>query len=155
MINKTPSQPKAADFSLRLVKIMPQVMRGFLRTQTDALAKGQITAPQYFVLDMIVSSGPMKMTDLARELSVSLPAISGLVGRMCRMKLVKRLYPEKDRRVIRVEVTAKGKNLVKLITSQRQKMFENIFASLSERDRSEYLRIILKIRNVLNRGKQG
>lgn len=143
------SQDTVVGFSRRLMEVMPQVMRGFLRTQTDALTKGQITAPQYLVLDMIAVAGPMKMTDIARELSVSLPALSGLVNRMYKMKLVKRMYPEKDRRVIRIDITIKGRNLVILIASQRRKMFEKIFSELTERDRGEYLRIILKIREIL------
>ncbi|MFH1094105.1 MAG: MarR family transcriptional regulator [Candidatus Omnitrophota bacterium] len=141
------------DFARKVMEVLPLVMRGFLRTQTDALAKGKISAPQYLVLDLIVKQGAMKMTRLADELAVSLPAMSGLVDRLYKIKLIKRIYPEKDRRVITIDVTPKGKNIVHVLQIQREKKFQEIFEQLDEKDRKDYLRVIMKIKEILSNSK--
>ena len=136
-------------FAGKIIEIWPQVMRGFMRAQTDALAQGKITEPQYFVLDLIVTRGSIKMSKLAAALCVSLPAMSGLINRLHKMKLVKRVYPEKDRRVIRIEITTGGRNVVNTITVQRMAGIKKIFSQLPKQDRKEYLRIVTKIKNIL------
>lgn len=139
----------AAEFSKKLVDILPKVMQGFLRRQTDALAKGKITAPQYLVLDLIYRQGAQKMSSLAKELNVSLPAMTGLIERLFKLGIVKRIYGEKDRRVITIEMSAKGEDLVKAIRKQRESIFAEIFGRLTQEERVDYLRILLKIKDIL------
>ena len=143
------------DFVTQVMEVLPQVIRGFLRTQANALSRGQISPPQYFVLDAIDRQGALKMSELAAELSVSLPAMSGLVNRLYKMKLVKRIYPEKDRRVIKIDISLRGKNILKTIRAQREAGFQKIFRQLSQKDRAEYLRIITKMRDILNKDITG
>ncbi len=137
-------------FVVQVVDVLPQVIRGFLRTQGNALSRGQITLAQYFVLDAVDRQGALRMGELAAELAVSLPAMSGMVNRMYKMKLVKRIFPEKDRRIIKIDLTAGGKNILKTIREQRQAGYRKIFGKLSQKDRQEYLRIITKMRDILN-----
>jgi len=139
------------EFARRLVDVFPQVMRGVMRRQTDALTKGQITAPQFLVLDLIYRLGPQKMGVLAETLSVSLPAASGLVDRLHKLGLVERVYEEKDRRIIRIELKPRGKSVVKTFRLQREKIIAEIFGQLSENDRNDYLRILIKIKDIINK----
>lgn len=139
----------AAQFSKELVSVLPQVMRGVLARQSDALTRGKVTAPQFLVLDFIYNKGPVKMSVLARALAVSLPAMSGLVNRLHKMKMVLRLYEEQDRRIIKIQLTTKGTEIVKTFRIQREKILAEIFGQLAEKDRRDYLRIILKVKDIL------
>ena len=143
------------NFVAQVMEVLPQVIRGFLRTQGNALSLGQLSPPQYFVLESIEKQGALKMSELAAELVVSLPAMSGLVDRLYKMKLVKRIYPEKDRRVIRIDITLRGKNILKTIRAQREAGFRKIFGQLSQKDRMAYLSIITKVRDILNKDVTG
>ncbi|MCG2710901.1 MAG: MarR family transcriptional regulator [Candidatus Omnitrophica bacterium] len=139
------------NFVTRVMEVLPQVIRGFLRTQGNALSRGQISPAQYFALDAVDRQEALKMGELAAELSVSLPAMSGLVERLCKIKLVKRVYPEKDRRVIKIAISPRGKNILERIRVQREIGFEKIFSQLPQKDRMDYLRIIIKVRDILNK----
>ncbi|MFH2137712.1 MAG: MarR family transcriptional regulator [Candidatus Omnitrophota bacterium] len=144
------NRPDSVDvFARELSEIFPQVIRGVMSRETHALARGKITAPQYLVLELLHSQGPSKMSCLAEEFRVSSPAMSGLVDRLFKMNVVKRVYGEKDRRVIRIELTAKGKKLAEEISRQKQKMIKEFFGQLAEKDRRDYLRILKKIRGLL------
>ena len=134
-------------FSRELMQVFPQVIRGM--KVTDALGRGAITLPQFLSLDLLYSQGFLKMKDIAHALDISLPAATGLISRLVRMGMVERVYDTKDRRVIYVNLTSKGKKMVAQVKSQRQKKIEHVFGKLSEKERSVYLQIIRKVRNIL------
>ncbi|HAJ57230.1 MAG TPA: hypothetical protein DCL35_05615 [Candidatus Omnitrophica bacterium] len=136
-------------FSGEMIRIMPSVIRGMLKKQTDEIARGHITMPQYLVLDLIDKSGPLKMTQIAREMDASLPAMSGIVERLHILKMVERFYDRRDRRIVKIGLTVKGKKVVKKITHQREKMVESVFGRLTEKERQAYLKIFKKVRDIL------
>lgn len=136
-------------FAARMTEVLPQVMRGFLRMQSDDLARGKLSVPQFLVLDLLYLEGRLKMTRLAREIRVSLPAMSGLVDRLFKMGLVSRLFDESDRRIIKIGLTQKAKNIINNIHEQRENSIMRIFEKLEESEREEYLRILKKIRSIL------
>ncbi len=141
------------DYSQEMVEVLPRVMRGVMRWRSDALLSGKITPPQFLALNLIFETGPLRMTDVAADLKVSLPAVSGMVERLCRLGLVRRQPGETDRRIIRVELTLKGRELIKKARSQREETFSRIFRRLSEEDRKSYLRIMRRIKEMLESGE--
>jgi len=72
-----------------------------------------LTAPRLSALSVIVFGGPIAMSDLAAAEQVRLPTISRLVTDLEREGLVKRSPDAKDRRVLRVAATRKGRRLLK------------------------------------------
>lgn len=53
-------------------------------------------------------TGAARLTDIAEELGVSTAAITGTVDQLEKLKLVRRHYSAKDRRVIICEITSAG-----------------------------------------------
>ena len=139
------------EFSKRYIAIMSEIIRKAMHSQTDELAKGKITIPQFLVLHIISKSGAQKMSFLAKEMGISLPAISGLINRLHKIGVIRRIYDQADRRIIRVDLTAKGKDLVRQVILQRQKMISNIFSAVSPQERKEFLKILSKIHNLYKR----
>lgn len=138
-----------SEFAKNLVAVLPQVMRGVLRRQNDALTTGKVTPQQFLVLDIIYTEGRQKMSCLAGTLAISLPAMTGLIERLHKMGLIKRMYEENDRRVIRIALAPKGVDVVKSFRAQREKIIAEIFGKLSEKDREEYLKILFKIKEII------
>ena len=135
-------------FAQKISKILPQVIRWFHMNRANAMIKSQLNPAQFFVLDMICEKGPQKMSDLAKGLKVSLPAVTKIVDKLCAMKMVERIHGRQDRRVIRIDILAKGRKIVNLFAEQRNRAFVEMFAQLNEKDRQDYLRVITKIRNI-------
>lgn len=148
------SELNISEFSRKLFTLMPAIMRGFLEHQTDEVAKGTISMPQYLVLHQVFSNGEQKMTALAREMSVSLPAMTGLVTRLHKLGMVKRTSGIEDRRIIHIGLTTKGKNVIKKVRQQREKRISKVFGKLEPREREEYLRILIKIHNILHKSSK-
>jgi DNA-binding MarR family transcriptional regulator len=138
-----------AAFSEELSRILPHIVRGMFKRQTDALGRGKITIPQYLSLDLLNTHGVLKMKDIAKELNISLPAATGLISRLHRLGMVKRIFDEKDRRVIYITPTPKGKATTEHIRRQRQRAVQEVFSKLTEKERDSYLRILRKLKKIL------
>ena len=139
------------EFADRINDIIPIMIREFARYQVNELSKGKITLPQFLILDFLEKSGEAKMSGLANFMAVSTAAMTGTVDRLVRYGYVTRELEPEDRRVIKIKITLKGRELVKKINSQRRQMIIDIFGKISEADRSDYLRVLTKIEEILSR----
>jgi DNA-binding MarR family transcriptional regulator len=72
-----------------------------------------------------------QVSDLAETFGVSVPSMSRAVDALVRERLATRVEDPEDRRVRRVEITAKGRGLVHTLLVVRQAGMESFAASLS------------------------
>ena len=140
-------------FVKEMMVIMPGFLRGMHRVQADAVMRGNITVPQFLVLDLIENRGPLKMSEIAKELKVSTPAATGIVERMHILGMVARRYDPKDRRVIRIAVTAKGSGIVRNLRSERSRMIGKFFGRLTAGERASYLKILRKVHDAIKKAR--
>lgn len=140
-----------ADFVGKMNQIMPEIMKGFLHRQNNEVCKGKITFPQLLILELLSRQGASKMTDMAKYMKVSTAASTGIVQRLVLLGYVQREYDATDRRIVRIKLTAKGAQLLKKITQQRTQSVTKIFSQISEDDRGEYLRILMQVKDILDR----
>jgi len=143
------SKDEIAVFADEVSKIIPHIIRGIVRKQGDPWGLGKITIPQYLSLDLINQHKSLKMKDIAKELNVSLPAASGLINRLYTLGMVKRLYDNKDRRVIYIEITPKGRKIVDQVYAHRKKALKDTFSKLTKEERSQYLNLLKRIKTTL------
>ncbi len=137
------------NFAEKMDELMPVLIKEFARWQVNDLSKGKITLPQFLILDFLRRGGESRMTDLARFMKVSTAAMTGIVDRLVRDGYAARDSDPGDRRIIRAKLTMRGNDLVRKVGEQRKEMITNIFGKVSEVDRENYLRILLKIKEIL------
>lgn len=81
------------------------------------------------------ASEAKQVSDLAETFGVSVPSMSRAVDALVTEKLATRVEDPEDRRVRRVEITAKGRELVETLVVVRQAGIESFAASLSAAQR--------------------
>jgi len=138
-----------SDFADRINEIMPVMMKEFSRRQASELLKGKVTLTQILILEFLERQGSTKMTDIARFMKVSTAAATGIVERLVKSGYVIRTFQEGDRRIVRIKINPRGLELVKRVALDRHKMLISIFGKVSDQDRSDYLRVLTKIKNNL------
>jgi len=138
------------EFADKINSIVPIMIKEFSRRHVSELYKGKITLPQFLILDFLYRNEDSKMSDLARFMSVSTAAMTGMIERIVKYGYAIRESEPHDRRVIRIKLTAKGSELVKKINQKRRQMIIEIFGRVSEKDRSDYLRVLAKIKDILS-----
>ena len=140
-----------SDFAQKMNQIMPEIMKGFMRRQNNEIYKGKITLPQLLILELLSRQGASKMTDLAKYMKVTTAASTGIVERLVRQGYVQRAYDRNDRRIVKIQLNAKGTELLKKIIHQRTQSVTKIFGQISEDDRAEYLRILMQVKDILDK----
>ncbi len=139
------------DFAQKMDQIMPEIMKGFARRQNNDVFKGKITLPQLLILGWLSHQGASKMTDLAKFMKVTTAASTGIVQRLVLLGYVQREYDQSDRRIIRIKLSVKGAEVLKKINQQRTQSVTKIFGQLSQDDRGEYLRILMQVKDILDK----
>ncbi len=107
-----------------------------------------LTSPQLWTIKTINESSPINVSDLADNLYLHPTTVIGIIDRLEKQNLVKRRRSKDDRRVVWIELTAKGNDLVKSAPEVAQGLLvsglEDISANnLIEIDRS--MKCLVKI----------
>jgi len=137
------------EFADRINDVVPVMIKEFSRRNVAELYKGKITLPQFLILGFLHNNGDSKMCGIAKFMSVSTAAMTGMVDRLEKYGYVKRESEPQDRRIINVSLTHRGLELVKKINHERRSMIIDVFGKVSEQDRSDYLRVLMKIKEIL------
>ena len=133
------------DFGTEISKIMPLILREVTRKQMRILAKDFLAIPHIIILDLLLEKGPCRMTELAKALGLTGPAITAIADKMLRLKLVKRERSSEDRRVVKVSILEKGEKTIRRINVERRDAANAIFSPLAKEERREYLSLLRKV----------
>ena len=152
MKSKEISQGSAAEHSkeslrtlLRMLSCETVIER---RLRTLLRQNFSITLPQFDVLAELDRAGqPLTMSQLSRELMVSNGNVTGVIDRLEKTGLAKRVRAEHDRRVQYIELTPKGKKEFNKIAEYHELWLNELLSGLSLKDMSQLQRLLLKARN--------
>lgn len=144
---------KKGDFGAEIARILPLILREFARRQQDVFAKIPLTIPQIVILELLLEKGTSKMNELARTLNFTMSAVTAIVDKMVRLKVVKRERSTEDRRVVKVSILNKGKEIVTRVSQARQGCVNEMFSALTKDEKNEYIRILRKVLKNLRKGK--
>jgi len=128
----------------RLEEMQGQFLRRIHQELVGVLDPG-ITGHQFVVLKMIKDHGQMTVSQVAECLGVSLSAVTALVDRLCKAGMVERHRSAEDRRVVRLEITGEGRQLVQVCDEGRQRIILRYLGLLNEEDLLHMIKIYEKI----------
>ena len=101
------------------------------RLSEKSISPLSLTVGEFRVLRVLSESGPNPMVELAREQTITQAAVTGIVDRLEKLKLIERVNDEADRRVVMVEITTKGREEVKKGMRLYRKFVEKATHALS------------------------
>jgi DNA-binding MarR family transcriptional regulator len=142
----TPKQASLHQFSREVTEIMPFLLREFVKREKNDLATGRISFPQMVALDLLAQRSRVKMSEIAHALSVQLSTATPLVDRLICEGMAARSRDDKDRRLVWVTATAKGRKVVGDILREKQASIRAIFGALTDEERAQYLCVLKKVR---------
>lgn len=77
-----------------------------------AMKETGLTGPQLWAIKVVAGHGPIRVSDLARRLYLHSATVVGIIDRLEAQGLVRRTRSEEDRRVVMVDLTEEGRELV-------------------------------------------
>lgn len=132
------------EYFARLEEVLMEIGRR-LHVEFDAHMVSGITGSQFFVLQKINAKGRLTVSEVAEKLSVSLSAITALVDRLVQAGLVVRSRDDQDRRLVWLEATQKGKEILARCMEGRKQVAAKYFGQLSDEDLEKLLEIYGKV----------
>ena len=122
---------------LRLWLLLRRVGDKLVRCQDLVFSKYGLTTEQWGVLTAIKSRGPLRPTDLADLLERTPNSMSMLIDRMVKAGLVRRTRDRKDRRVVTVSFTEKGKTAVEPAIPAGWEFIHDVVSQLSDNEQRD------------------
>ncbi len=107
---------KRVNRNVMILGIMQSLRRIFKAIQDysqEVSSKFGVTGPQLWALHTISQNGKLSLGELSKKMYLHPSTISGVVDRLEKKAYVVRDRGQKDRRVVKVQLTPKGKRLVK------------------------------------------
>jgi DNA-binding MarR family transcriptional regulator len=136
------------EFVQEMVDFMPKYL-GEAHKKFASTATRDVSISHIVILGLLKVRGRCKMNEIAKAMHVSTSAATGLVDRMVRTGLLKRVPGEKDRRIINIEVTQKGRKIADDIQKHRHKFVMDVFGKIKTREREGFLGTMKKIYGIL------
>lgn len=115
---------------------------------TEIFKRHGVTEQQYHALRVLEAAGPggLPCLELAQQLPTPAPDITRLLDRMRRAGLVKRQRLEADRRVVMIELTARGSEIARRVRPEAAEFHRERLAHMT-RDELDLLgRLLRKVR---------
>jgi DNA-binding MarR family transcriptional regulator len=137
-------QPSIEKYFSRLEEVFAEMVRTLHNELAKQMVSG-ITGSQFFVLKKISDKGRMTVSEVAEELGVSLSAITALVNRLVNNGLAARTRDLIDRRLVWLEATDQGADVVKRCMEGRKKVAIKYFGRLPEKDVEKLIEIYEKV----------
>jgi DNA-binding MarR family transcriptional regulator len=130
-----------------------ELFRQVLRSMKAEWAKHverEISTSQAIILEKLESEGAQKITELAVHLDITTGAVTGLCDKLIAAELATRERDEKDRRVVYLEITPKGKAAIERVRQYRTEVVTKLFKGLSEEDLKQLIRIFQQVMSNLD-----
>lgn len=110
-----------------------------------------LSKPELLTLEAISKQKELIMSRLAKELGVGFSTATGIVDRLIKKKLVNRERNHGDRRVVKVSLSKRGKEIVSAYQEQKKKTFRKMIEVLTESEQVSFLAVLEKIANKMQK----
>jgi DNA-binding MarR family transcriptional regulator len=130
---------KLADLLLRLRKVQNQAEAAFIATL------GNLNLQELNVLNCIGDHGSSIMSEIAKQLSLSLSSITVIVDKLVKLNLVSRIRSEDDRRIVYGSLTPEGEKIYQLQIDHLHEVLKNVLAPLTNQEQENLIQIIQKL----------
>ncbi|HBW35811.1 MarR family winged helix-turn-helix transcriptional regulator [Desulfosporosinus sp. BICA1-9] len=99
----------------------------------------EISALQFNALLTIREFGSLTMGDLCKNLFVACSTATDLADRMERSELVERVRDDKDRRVVKLHLLARGNQVLEAVIAERQNFLGEVLRDYTDEEYEELL----------------
>ena len=125
--------------------LMGKLHRSLRRNYDRQLKNFGLTPCQFDVLLSLWGEDGIVLSELGRRVSRDSPTITGVVDRMEKKMLLKRTRDEGDRRVVKVVLTPKGKNMQDQLSTTKKRILEKITNNLSLQEIQQLVTLLEKM----------
>ncbi len=128
--------------------LVTKLFKDILYIEEETLRRStfdNVTMTELHVIAAIGLSGNRTMTEIANDLHVTVGTLTSSISNLVKKDIAKRYKDEKDRRLVYIGLTGKGKVLFRLHDKFHRTMVENIVKSLDDDDQRNLVGSLKKL----------
>ena len=144
-MKKTKQYGEKADLALTLWVKLARASATFSRLTGKDIDRYGLTQPQFSVLETLGHLGPMTLGEVSKKVLVTGGCMTVIADNLERDGLVERARSTKDRRVITVRLTSKGKKLFKEVFAQHARLVARLASVLSADEQIQLSQLLKKL----------
>jgi DNA-binding MarR family transcriptional regulator len=111
-----------------------------------------LTSATFNVLAVLLATKrSLSPCDIGEQLNVTRGTVTGLLDSLERQRLVQRRPHPEDRRMLLIELTGEGRELLQRLLPEYQQGMDELLACLSESERETFTQVLAKIQGHLVR----
>jgi DNA-binding MarR family transcriptional regulator len=125
------------------------VSERFKRSDLRFATRLEVTERELALLRALAADGPMITKDLGGRFGVPVSTMTGLVDRMERKGLIRRVHGRRDRRSIELEATPAGSLALGEHARTMESIARGMLEALSDRDQQALIAILGRVRETI------
>ncbi|HTW09198.1 MAG TPA: MarR family transcriptional regulator [Acidimicrobiales bacterium] len=140
--NKSPGSgaDELADAILAASRLLVRLSAGTLHSSAP-----ELNLSEFRTLVILSENGPQRLIDIAAALDVTSTTVTRLADRLADHGFVERVRDSRDRREIYLSIAASGRDLVRVVSSQRRRFVTSVLREFPERDQVAALKLINRL----------
>lgn len=136
---------RKADLALTMWVKLARASTTFGRLSARDIERYGLTQPQFGVLEMIGHLGPLTIGDIGKRMLVTGGCTTVILDNLEKDRLVERVRSVEDRRVINVQLTARGQGTFKHIFPKHAKRVTELASVLTEEEQLQLSDLLKKL----------
>lgn len=108
-----------------------------------------LTTPQLILLYLLSKKARWMVTELAEKMTVKPSAITAMIDRLEQHQFVERERDEKDRRVVFIRITSKGKRVLKQAGETKKEILIHYLQHLAEEEITALVNLNEKLAHII------
>ncbi|WP_425449097.1 MarR family winged helix-turn-helix transcriptional regulator [Dethiothermospora halolimnae] len=106
----------------------------------NQLKETGLTMPQLIVVKVLSKNKRLKVSEISKKIKLVNSTVSGIIDRLEKQDIVRRIRSKEDRRIVYIELSNKGNDIVKKYQHTINNFFNNIFINCSEEEMETILK---------------
>jgi DNA-binding MarR family transcriptional regulator len=147
---ETPIRTEDLSLQDEIVVALRRITRAIdLRSRTLLQDYG-LTVPQLATLQAIGRLQPITASAIAKHVHLGQPTVTGILNRLEKRRLIRRIRGDQDRRSINVSLTPEGEGVLSDAPSLLQHQFQQELSKLKEWERTQILSTLQRIADMMD-----
>jgi DNA-binding MarR family transcriptional regulator len=134
----------------RVIAALRRIVRAIELHSRHLVDQYGVTGPQLVALQELARLGEVQVSVLARNIHVSHPTMTGILDRLQRRGLIRRVRDAQDRRRMIVTTTEKGQSILEGAPSPLQDRFRSEFSKLEKWEQTQMLATLQRIATLMD-----
>ncbi len=118
---------------------VPRMKKALALKVSNEILEQNLTLAHILILREVIQRQSPSMKELVKQLGISNAMMTHFTDQLERKKFVKRKRSEKDRRVVHIVLTKKGKDMCEKIRKAHRQSLTKFLEKFSDRDRAGFI----------------